>query len=125
MRYLYFPIHKKRFPIEEQDNFVVKKNGIVTSINTIPDLRLFLFSKTSEEGKSSYETVNNYTIDYVPPLSYRRYTPKSETIRVKIILRANDIQIPKITKCQINIHQPENKWAMSSIEDMRLKYGSW
>lgn len=114
-----------RFPLADQNNFTVKKNGIATSIKTIPELRLFLFSKTTQEGKSGYETVNNYTIDYMPPLSYRQYTPKSDTVRLKIILRKNDLIIPKITKCQINIYQPENKWAMSSTEDIRLETGSW
>lgn len=87
-----------RFVIMNPDNITVKCNGIMTGINTQHDLELFLMTKTSENknGESSYKDDNIYTVSYQPSEEARRYFPKTNSIRIKVIQRNLFDKIPKL-----------------------------
>lgn len=86
-----------RFTIMNPEDITVKRNGILTGITTQRDLELFLTvnTKNSQTGESSYNNSDVYTVTYKPEESARRYFPKTDTLRIKVIQRVLLKQTPK------------------------------
>lgn len=109
-----------RFEISNPDNIVVKKNGVITDITTLESLRLFLTANTGDiRNESSYDTINLYTISYIPKESAHKYVPKSKSIKLKIISRKG-VGIPQIIKAvTLNKYGTSIDWYLSSIDSSK------
>ena len=109
-----------RFTIMNPEDITVKCNGILTGITTQRDLELFLKVNTenSQTGESSYNNNDVYTVTYKPEESARRYFPKTNTLRIKVIQRVLLKQTPKtVGNVKVLQYNTPASWYLRSWDD--------
>ena len=116
-----------RFVVMNPENILVKRNGILTGITTLKELKLFLAvnRKSDQTGESSYNSNDTYTVTYKPAENARRYFPKTNTLRIKAIQRVLPGQMPKIIgNVKILQYNTPASWYLRSWEKEGEEYDS-
>ena len=72
-----------RFTVDKHDPMLIRKNGIATTM------------KLSEITQDEYGR-NNFSVDYTPAFQSHIYHPKGKDIKVKIIQRCENGQLPAV-----------------------------
>ena len=109
-----------RFVIMNPESITVKRNGILTGITTQSDLELFLTANTKENqtGESTYNNNDSYTITYKPTENARRYFPKTEMLRIKVIQRLLKGDVPKtVGSVKILQYNTPASWYLRSWDE--------
>lgn len=109
-----------RFTIMNPNDIIVKRNGIPIGITTLHELELFLTADTSADStrESSYKNKYVYTITYKPAENARRYFPRSDNIKVKVIQRVPLGQVPQtIGTVKLLQYNSSKVWHLSSHEE--------
>lgn len=104
-----------RFNIAEPDNIIVKRDNVTMSIKTKKDLELFLTANTTTTDVP-FSQDHNFTVSYKPAESAKRYFPKSDTIRIKIIQRCNNGIPAAVTPVKILKYNSKTSWYLSSYD---------
>lgn len=104
-----------RFTIAEPDNIVVKRDNVAMSIKTKKDLELFLSANTTTTDVP-FSKDHNFTISYKPAESAKRYFPKNDTVRIRIVQRCNNGIPQTIPPVKILKYNSKTSWYLSSYE---------
>lgn len=80
-----------RFTIDQNQRIVIKKNNIVTTM-------------TMDSLNSEDFGPNTFTITYTPAEQSHRYAPKNSKIRIKVIQRCDDDEVPAVIRNMV-IHK--------------------
>ncbi len=87
-----------RFTINQNKSIVVKKNGIATTM-TLDSLSAEAFGP------------NTFSVTYSPTEQSHRYVPKNSKIRIKVIQRCEDGEVPAVIQSMvIHKHGGEGIW---------------
>lgn len=109
-----------RFVIMNPDNIIVKRNNIPIGITKQKELEAFIMADITSDrtGTSSYTDDNVYTISYKPVEGSRRYFSKTGLIRVKVIQRVLNDQIPMyIGNVKLLQYNVTGSWYLSSVHN--------